>query len=204
MRAKHNNPFMSSNNDIHICGELIEPMMFDHELYGEKFYSTVIEIQRSSGTTDVVRLSVSERFIKDGENYQGKHVVLDGQVRTYRLQDDAGSHLMVYIYVKSMYEVSENLNENRVRFNGYICKVSAPRRTLRGNKQLSDVILAVNRDFNKSDYIPCICWSDNADLVYKAGVGANIELIGRLQSRPIKKGARIVYEVSVNNVRVVG
>lgn len=203
MRAKRN-PFMDSNNDIHICGKLVESMTFDHELYGEKFYSTIIEVQRPSGTADTIRLSVSERFVKDEEDYKGKRVVLDGQVRTYRSIDEEGSHVMVYIHVKSMYEVSGNLNENKVRFNGYICKVSKPRRTLRGNKQLSDVILAVNRDFNKSDYIPCICWSDNADLVYKAGVGANIELIGRLQSRPIKKGAHIVYEVSVNNVRVAG
>lgn len=195
--------FLSSNNNIHLSGELIESMVFDHESYGEKFYSTIIRVQRTSGCCDEIRLCISERYARDDTEYKGKFVVVEGQVRTYRIKDQNGSHVMVYVFAKSMYVISDNPNENNVRMNGYICKVLPPRHTPKG-KAISDIILAVNRDYNKSDYIPCICWGINADKAYEAGVGANVDLVGRLQSRAIKDNTRIVYEVSVGNLRIVG
>ena len=196
--------FADSNNTIHISGELIESLVFDHESYGEKFYSTVLSVERTSGSKDMVRLCISERFVKDNYEYKGKFVVVDGEIRTYRLKEkDGSSHVMVYIFVRSLYVVDENTNENNVRLTGYICKALPPRKTPKG-KQISDIILAVNRDFGKSDYIPCICWGYKAVEAYNAGIGAELNLVGRLQSRPIKDGTRTVYEISVGNLRVIG
>lgn len=192
-----------ANNTIHLCGEIAEPLKFDHESYGEKFYTTFIRIARTSGSYDEIPLSISERFLTD-DNYKGKYAVIDGQVRTYRMKEDSGeTHVVVYVFVKSMYIVESNTNENKARFNGFICKVVPPRETPKG-KFISDVILAVNREYNKSDYIPCICWGTVGRKAYDAGVGANLDLVGRLQSRSIKAGTRTVYEISVTNLRVIG
>lgn len=198
-----NTSFTTASNMIHICGKLINSLEFDHESYGEKFYHAKISIQRSSGCYDELPLSISEKFIKSDVEYKGKYVVIDGQVRTYRDNASGESHVMVYVFVKSMYTVEDNLNENKARFNGYICKANTPRETPKG-KVISDIILAVNRDFGKSDYIPCICWGSVATKAYNAGIGANLDLVGRLQSRSIKNNTRMVYEISVANLRVIG
>lgn len=198
-----NSSFTSSNNNIHICGEITEDLKFNYESYGEKFYTSSIKVQRTSGSYDEIPLCISERFITE-DKYNGKIAVIEGQVRTHRLKDASGeSHVAVSIFVKSMYLVLTNTNENKARFNGYICKVNKPRNTPKG-KTISDVILAVNREFNKSDYIPCICWGSVATKAYDAGVGANLDLVGRLQSRSIKDNTRTVYEISVANLRVIG
>lgn len=196
--------FTDSNNMIHISGKITESLVFDHESYGEKFYSTVLSVIRTSGSEDMLRLCISERFIKDNYEYKDRFAVVDGEIRTYRLREkDGSSHVMVYAFVKSFYVVDENTNENKVRLNGFICKALPPRKTPKG-KQISDIILAVNRDFGKSDYIPCVCWGYKATEAYEAGVGAEIDLVDRFQSRPIKNGTRLVFEISVGNLRIVG
>ena len=197
------------NNRVFLSGRVAREPQYSHELFGEGFYEFYIEVKRLSGQTDVLPVTVSERIMNGVELSEGSPVALSGQFRSYNKLENEHSKLMLTVFVRDFipYDAEEQ-NPNVVELNGYICKPPVYR-TTPFNREICDVLLAVNRGYNKSDYIPCIAWGRNARFVRDAEVGSNVVIGGRIQSRKYNKKLdddtieeRVAYELSVGKISV--
>ena len=191
-------------NRLYLSGEIITDAKFSHETFGEKFYEFMLSVKRLSGAVDVLPIVISERLVDVDELTVGKMVSFIGQIRTHNKIDDNGSHLIISAFVTSGAE--EEANPNQVRLNGYICKEPAYRCTP-GGREVADILVAVQRAYGKSDYIPCIVWGRNARFAEKLAVGDRVAVMGRFQSRKYYKRhtdgkveEKIAYEVSVSQI----
>ena len=187
-----------------LCGVVLSELRFSHKTYGEIFYTFVLGIERRSGYIDEINIMVSERLIFDNPPREGDFVEIKGQIRTYNEIVDEKNKLNVVVFAKEIYQ-SENFgyNENYIYLEGFLCKEPLKRTSPLG-REICDMMLAVNRMYNKSDYIPCIAWGRNAGYAEKLGVGTKLALEGRIQSREYKKKLddgtaemRKAFEVSV-------
>ncbi len=197
------------NNRVFLSGRVAREPQYSHELFGEGFYEFYIEVKRLSGQTDVLPVTVSERIMNGVELSEGSPVALSGQFRSYNKLENEHSKLMLTVFVRDFipYDAEEQ-NPNVVELNGYICKPPVYR-TTPFNREICDVLLAVNRGYNKSDYIPCIAWGRNARFVRDAEVGLIVVIGGRIQSRKYNKKLdddtieeRVAYELSVGKISV--
>lgn len=186
-------------NLVNLVGELGQ-VTYDHTMYGEDFYHTTLEVKRDSGKADIVPLIISERLM-EGVNV-GDYVHVSGEFRSYNKHDEDKNRLKLYVFVNAL-EVAAVGNVNDVFLEGYLCKTPTYRHTPQG-REIADVILAVNRGYNKSDYIPCICWGRSAYFVRRLEAGDGIRVAGRIQSRDyVKNGeTKTAYELSVNLLEV--
>ena len=152
-----------SNNQASIIGTIEDEFLFNHEIYAEKFYTCTIKVPRLSGTDDNVRIMVSERLIMDGNFKIGDSVEVTGQFRSYNSYENGDNRLVLTVFAKDIlpYDGIENKNPNTLYLNGFICKKPVYRTTPFG-REITDLLLAVNRSYNKSDYIPIIAWGRNA------------------------------------------
>ena len=175
----------SENNIVKLGGVVASNLEESHEIYGEKFYIFYIEIDRLSGMKDRLPVIISERLI-DRENFEiGKLLYIEGQYRSYnQIMENGKSKLVLSIFVKDIQ--TEDLDEkiktvNELTLIGCICKPPIYRKTPLG-RDIADILLAVNRAYNKSDYIPCILWGRNAKFCQNLGIGTNVKLVGRIQA----------------------
>lgn len=195
------------NNKIFLSGEVVEEPVYSHELYGEGFYEFYLSVARLSGQADILPVTVSERLMTDVSLLKGEKIALSGQFRSYNKLENERSKLMLTIFVRDFLPYDEyEQNPNNAELNGYICKPPVYR-TTPFNREICDVLLAVNRGYNKSDYIPCIAWGRNARFVKNIKVGQNIIISGRIQSRNYNKKlpdgtteVRTAYELSVGKI----
>lgn len=192
------------SNVAELCGVVLSDLRFSHKTYGEIFYTFVLGIERRSGYIDEINIMVSERLIFDNPPREGDYIEVKGQIRTYNEIIDAKNKLNVVVFAKEIY-LSENFgyNENYIYLEGFLCKEPLKRTSPLG-REICDMMLAVNRMYNKSDYIPCIAWGRNAGYAEKLGVGTKLALEGRIQSREYKKKLddgtaemRKAFEVSI-------
>ena len=200
-------------NRVKIIGKVIGEKEFSHEMYGEKFYTIELEVSRLSSQSDTLSATVSERLLVDQELEIGEYIVVEGQLRSYNRYIDGRNRLILTIFTRNLYlpEGEEELNEllrnpNEIYLDGYVCKEPIYRTTPFG-REITDLLLAVNRPYNKSDYIPSIAWGRNARFCEKLEVGDHIMLWGRIQSRDYQKKvedgktiSRVAYEVSVSKL----
>ena len=197
------------NNRVSIIGEIVSEFKFSHEVFGEGFYTVDVSVDRLSELTDVIPLMVSERLVDVSEDYQGRLVEVSGQFRSYNRHEGAKNKLVLSIFVREWEEVEENLESgktNQIFLDGYICKAPIYRKTPLG-REIADLLLAVNRPYGKSDYIPCISWGRNARFASGFEVGTRVRIWGRVQSREYTKKItetecekRIAYEVSISKL----
>jgi single-stranded DNA-binding protein len=200
------------NNQIKLIGTIVSDKSFSHEVYGEGFYSFDLEVPRLSDTSDVIPVIVSERLIAGFDFHVGQKVVVDGQYRSYNNMENEKNKLVLTVFVKEIRlqtEEDANVNSNEIILNGFICKKPIYRTTPFG-REIADILLAVNRAYNKSDYIPCIAWGRNARFCQNMEVGTEVKLIGRVQSRTYEKKYedgtvenKVAYEVSIGSLEVV-
>ena len=192
------------SNIAELCGAVLSELKFSHKTYGEIFYTFVLGIERRSGYIDEINIMVSERLIFDNTPRPGDYVEIKGQVRTYNELSEGRNKLNVVVFAKEIY-MSENFgyNENYVYLEGFLCKESLKRTSPLG-REICDLMLAVNRMYNKSDYIPCIAWGRNAGYAESLGVGTKLSVEGRIQSREYRKKledgtseTRKAFEVSI-------
>jgi len=204
------------NNHIGIAGRIYSDFEFSHELYGEGFYRFEIEIFRLSEASDILPVTISERIINMSSATVGTWIYIVGQIRSYNnyVEADRRNKLVLTVFARDI-EILEgeegpaeqlDVNPNDVYLNGYICKPPIYRTTPFG-REIADILLAVNRSYNKSDYIPCIAWGRNARYAGKLAVGSNIRVWGRMQSRPYQKRydsgevlEKTAYEVSISKI----
>ena len=199
------------NNQIRLIGTIVSDKTFSHEVYGEGFYSFDLEVPRLSDTSDIIPVMVSERLISDFDFHIGQKVFIDGQYRSYNNMENEKNKLVLTCFVKEIRlqtEEDANLNSNEIILNGFICKKPVYRTTPFG-REIADILLAVNRAYNKSDYIPCIAWGRNARFCQSIEVGQSVKIFGRIQSRQYEKKLedgtseiRRAYEVSVSKMEL--
>ncbi len=194
------------NNKVFIAGEIVSDATFSHEVYGEGFYEFFVKVPRLSGQADILPVTVSERLIQDGMLAKGKTLCAVGQFRSYNKIENTKSRLMLTVFIRELVEDYADKNPNSILLSGYICKPPVYR-TTPFNREIADVLIAVNRAYNKSDYIPCIAWGRNARFVKNLRVGDRIAVSGRIQSREYQKRlsetevkTMTAYEVSVSKL----
>ncbi|MCJ7856195.1 single-stranded DNA-binding protein [Lachnospiraceae bacterium NSJ-143] len=194
----------NENNKIEIAGHIVSECAFSHKIYGEGFYNFDLAVKRLSGSEDIIPITVSERLFDSNDIVIGRNVKIDGQVRSYNSSQGTRSRLVISVFAREIfYESGEN--ENLIELNGFICRKPVYRTTPMG-REIADILIAVNRAYNKSDYIPCIVWGRNARYAGKLEVGDNIRISGRIQSRKYQKKTetgteeRTAYEISVSKI----
>lgn len=194
------------NNKVYVAGEIVSDAKFSHEVYGEGFYEFFVRVMRLSGQADILPVTLSERLIQGGMLGKGKTIFALGQFRSYNKIENGKSRLMLTVFVRELLEEMPDKNPNSILLSGYICKPPIYR-TTPFNREIADVLVAVNRAYNKSDYIPCIAWGRNARFVKNLTVGDKIAISGRIQSREYQKKlsetemkTMTAYEVSVSKL----
>ena len=199
------------NNQVTIMGEIVSGFSYSHEIYGEGFYMVDVKVQRLSDSFDVIPMMVSERLIDVSADYVGYHVEVNGQFRSYNRHEERKNRLVLSIFAREIVfveEIEESVKTNQIFLDGYICKAPIYRKTPLG-REIADLLLAVNRPYGKSDYIPCICWGRNARFASGFTVGERCNIWGRIQSREYMKKLdedqaekRVAYEVSVSKLEL--
>lgn len=191
------------NNMVYVAGEIYSMPEYSHEVYGEEFYEFILRVDRLSDSYDLIPITISSRLIDDFKI--GKKIGVEGQFRSYNKQEDSKSKLMLTVFVRNITEYKENSNPNYIEVVGYICKEPIYR-TTPFNREICDILIAVNRSYNKSDYLPLIAWGRNARYSKNFKVGDKIKIVGRIQSREYVKKVneenitKIAYEISLNKI----
>ncbi len=208
----------SDNNHITLVGKVTSEKRFSHEIYGEKFYIFDLSIPRLSGNADNIPITISERLLTQTDLPIDSKVSIQGQFRSYNCYQGEKNRLILTVFAKEVeflenqeeeIQVGKDVTTNEVILDGYICKKPIYRKTPFG-REIADLLLAVNRSYNKSDYIPCIAWGRNAKFCETVPVGAEIRIVGRVQSREYEKKyedgtveKRVAYEVSVASLEII-
>ena len=197
------------NNQVTIMGKVATEFSFSHEVFGEGFYMVEVEVKRLSNSEDRIPLMISERLIDVTQDYTGEYIMVHGQFRSYNRHEEQKNRLVLSVFVREisfMEEEPDGTKTNSIWLDGYICKEPVYRKTPLG-REIADLLLAVNRPYGKSDYIPCICWGRNARYASGFEVGEHVQLLGRIQSREYVKRIsdtetekRVAYEVSVSKL----
>ena len=190
-------------------GKVETEFSFSHEVFGEGFYMVEVEVKRLSNSEDRIPLMISERLIDVTQDYTGEYIMVHGQFRSYNRHEEQKNRLVLSVFVREisfMEEEPDGTKTNSIWLDGYICKEPIYRKTPLG-REIADLLLAVNRPYGKSDYIPCICWGRNARYASGFEVGEHVQLLGRIQSREYVKRIsdtetekRVAYEVSVSKL----
>ncbi len=193
-------------------GEIVSDFVFSHEIFGEGFYMVDVNVPRLSDSSDIIPLMVSERLIDVNEDYKGLNIMVQGQFRSYNRHEERKNRLVLSVFAREIEfvdETPESSKTNQIYLDGYICKEPIYRKTPLG-REIADLLLAVNRPYGKSDYIPCICWGRNARFASNFSVGTRCEIWGRIQSREYMKRLseddaekRTAYEVSVSKLELM-
>ena len=207
------------NNYLTLVGRVTGEKKFSHEIYGERFFIFNLSIARLSGNADIIPITVSERLITDEMLQEGKKILVKGQFRSYNSYENERNKLILTVFAKDVIEVEENEEDsdivkkesitNEVVLIGFICKKPIYRQTPFG-REIADILLAVNRAYNKSDYIPCIAWGRNARFSQNLEVGTKVKVVGTVHSREYDKKyedgtseVKVAYEVSIGSLEIV-
>ena len=209
------------NNHLVLVGKVTSDKTYSHEIYGEKFYIFDLEVPRLSSAVDIIPITVSERLLTDLNLEIGTKLSIEGQFRSYNSYQNERNKLILTVFAKDIVEIKDepkiedseeekkDVVTNEVTLSGYVCKKPIYRQTP-FDREISDLLLAVNRAYNKSDYIPCIAWGRNARFCQNMEVGTEVKIVGRVQSRKYEKKfedgtseTRVAYEVSISSMEII-
>ena len=197
-----------NHNQVEVCGRINSAFEYSHEIFGEGFYTVKLLVNRLSEATDEIPLLISDRLVDVTKDYKGMLVIACGQFRSFNKHEENRNHLILSVFVRDLefIESMDGVRPNQIILDGFICKQPVYRMTPLG-REIADLLLAVNRPYGKSDYIPCICWGRNARFASGFDVGGHVQIWGRIQSREyVKKLSetqtekRVAYEVSVSKI----
>ena len=198
---------LEKSNSVYLQGTVASEPVLNHKVKDEAFFSFNLSVSRLSAEKDIIPITISARLMR--ELKVGDKFALRGQFRSFNKYEDGHSRLILSVFCREICEYDENANANVIDLTGFICKPPIFRNTPL-SREICDVLLAVNRNYNKSDYIPCIAWGRNAQFVSKLPVGTQLKITGRIQSREYKKQiegqppiSKLAYEVSISNVAIL-
>ena len=197
------------NNQVSIIGKVVSGFTFSHEVFGEGFYMVELSVKRLSDSSDRIPVMISERLIDVAQDYQGEYIQVEGQFRSYNRHEEKKNRLVLSVFAREVSfveEADDKVRSNQIFLDGFVCKPTVYRKTPLG-REIADMLIAVNRPYGKSDYIPCICWGRNARFASGFEVGGHTQIWGRIQSREYMKKLseeesekRIAYEISVSTL----
>lgn len=197
------------NNQATLSGKIVSPFRFSHEVFGEGFYLFDLSVGRLSDSSDTIPVMASERLLNIHEDQIGKFAEINGQFRSYNYHTENRNRLLLSVFAREITLSDDETaitKPNSIFLDGYVCKKPIYRKTPLG-REIADLLLAVNRPYGKSDYIPCICWGRNARFADSFAIGGHVQIWGRIQSREYQKKLseteiekRIAYEVSVSKL----
>jgi primosomal replication protein N len=200
------------NNQVTVIGEVVSEFTYSHEVFGEGFYMVELLVKRLSNSCDRIPVMISERLIDVTQDCRGEYLMVSGQFRSYNRHEETKNRLVLSVFAREIEFIEEEpdgARTNHILLEGYMCKRPVYRKTPLG-REIADVLLAVNRAYGKSDYIPCICWGRNARYAGNLTVGSRIQLRGRIQSREYQKRIgegkvvdKIAYEVSASQMEYI-
>ena len=203
------------NNQVNIIGEVVSEFKFSHEVFGEGFYLVDVSVNRLSEMVDIIPLMISERLIDVTKDYRGMKIEVSGQFRSYNRHEETRNKLILSIFVRELQFIDDDdmpedqSKSNQIFLDGFVCKPPTYRKTPLG-REIADILIAVNRPYGKSDYIPCIAWGRNARYAAGIEVGGHLQIQGRVQSREYTKKindedaeTRVAYQVSVCKIAVI-
>lgn len=197
------------NNKVYLQGEILTEPEFNHNVFNENFYSFQISVSRLSGNSDVLPVIISEKLMAVNPIVKGNNIAIRGQFRSHNQLIDGKSKLILSVFCRELLPYNSEENSNRIELSGYICKPPIYR-TTPFSREICDLLLAVNRNYDKSDYIPCIAWGRNSTFVRELPIGSQLELVGRIQSRDYVKyegevgKTHTAYEVSIGELSLIG
>lgn len=201
---------MMNNNKVFLTGTIVSEAEFSHETFGEGFYEMKMSVARLSEYTDLIPITVSEKLLVKDTFKIGNKVSIKGQFRSYNKIIDGVSKLVLTVFVRELIDIDESMNPNIIEIVGYVCKPPIYR-TTPFKREICDILVAVNRAYNKSDYLPCIAWGRNAKYIKDVEVGKQVSIVGRIQSREYQKKinedefvTKVAYEISVNKIQISG
>ena len=202
------------NNKVTLSGEIVSNFEFSHECYGEGFYTAMLASERLSGEKDIIPVMVSERIVDVESDWIGRFVKVSGQFRSYNKHEGERNRLILSVFAREFEGIAEERafgieDKNYIFLDGYICKHPVYRKTPLG-REIADILLAVNRQYGKTDYVPMICWGRNARFASSLEIGTRLQIEGRIQSREYQKRisdgeveTRVAYEISISKMEVV-
>lgn len=200
-----------NNNEVELVGTVESELSFSHEVYGEGFYKFTLDVPRLSDISDKISITVSERLLTDVNLVIGKTIFVSGQFRSYNNYSETGNKLILTVFARDIVtdgDIQEDKNPNHIFLNGFLCKKPVYRTTPFG-REITDILIAVNRAYNKSDYIPAIAWGRNARFASTLEVGENVKIWGRIQSRDYQKKidednviTKTAYEISISKMDI--
>ncbi len=199
------------NNQVSIMGKVVSGFTFSHEVFGEGFYMVELSVKRLSDSSDRIPVMISERLIDVAQDYQGEYIQVEGQFRSYNRHEEKKNRLVLSVFAREVSfveEADDKVRSNQIFLDGFVCKPTVYRKTPLG-REIADMLIAVNRPYGKSDYIPCICWGRNARFASGFEVGSRVQIWGRIQSREYMKRLegelterRTAYEVSISKLEL--
>lgn len=199
---------LMNNNKVFLCGKVFSEPEFSHETFGEGFYEIKLSVPRLSQHMDIIPIIVSEKLLSKDVFKLNNTIAIKGQFRSYNKIVDEKSRLMLTVFVREIIEVDSTMNPNIIEIEGFVCKPPVYR-TTPFKREICDVLVAVNRAYNKSDYLPCIAWGRNARYIKDIDVGTKVSIVGRIQSREYQKKyseteieTKTAYEISVNKIQL--
>lgn len=200
------------NNQVTVMGEIASEFEFSHEVFGEGFYMLELLVKRLSDSFDRIPVMISERLIDVTQDYRGEFIQISGQFRSYNRHEEKKNRLVLSVFAREAAFVEgedDKVKSNQIFLDGFICKPPVYRKTPLG-REIADMLVAVNRPYGKSDYIPCISWGRNARFASNFEVGSRVQIWGRIQSREYVKKLeddrtekRTAYEVSVSKMEEI-
>lgn len=201
---------MLENNKLYLQGKIDTAPELSHELYEEVFYIFNLRVPRLSGQDDIIPVLISDKLMQTEDIKKDKMIAIRGQFRSYNKQEDGKSRLVLSVFCREICKLNEESNPNFVELSGYICKQPIFRRTP-FDREITDVLIAVNRAYIKSDYIPCIAWGKNARFIANLPISTRLEIIGRIQSREYSKKVtseetpvvKVAYELSISKITIM-
>ncbi|MBQ2864547.1 MAG: single-stranded DNA-binding protein [Clostridia bacterium] len=197
-----------NNNKVYIAGIVASKPQFSYEVFGEGFYEFNLEVKRLSDASDLIPITISERLLKEQQIEIGSKLAGAGQFRSYNKLEGEKSKLMLTVFIRELLPFDETLNPNQIELTGFVCKEPIYR-TTPFKREITDVLIAVNRSYNKSDYLPCIAWGRNAKFVKNLSVGDKLNMVGRIQSRVYQKKIgdqvleKVAFEISLSKITKV-
>ena len=199
------------NNQVSIIGKVVSGFTFSHEVFGEGFYMVELSVKRLSDSSDRIPVMISERLIDVAQDYQGEYIQVEGQFRSYNRHEEKKNRLVLSVFAREVSfveEADDKVRSNQIFLDGFVCKPTVYRKTPLG-REIADMLIAVNRPYGKSDYIPCICWGRNARFASGFEVGSRVQIWGRIQSREYMKSLegelterRTAYEVTISKLEL--
>ena len=200
------------NNQVTVIGEVVSEFTYSHEVFGEGFYMVELLVKRLSNSCDRIPVMISERLIDVTQDCRGEYLMVSGQFRSYNRHEETKNRLVLSVFAREIEFIEEEpdgARTNHILLEGYMCKRPVYRKTPLG-REIADILLAVNRPYGKSDYIPCICWGRNALFASGIEIGTKLRVEGRIQSRQYTKKLsdgveeiRTAYEVSVSKLECI-